>query len=250
VLEVAPLPLRAQSEQSLATLAAANNPFGGIDASLPSFDGQPADPPSGPPLGPDVLAPTVAASADGGGRWPGRRRVHRCRGALALGNSDDASHAVATDAGAGLGAPDLATPDLDTLDLAASDLGQPDLDAGLPAGALVWTAQMDFSQVLNQLPATGVGPSAQVRVSKTNLSSATDLSFIDSVDVVLLTGNGRGGRADAGDPTLALVLDVGAIAGTTGADGGATVCGGGGGGLERGEGRPSPSIPGVARPSH
>ena len=80
-----------------------------------------------------------------------------------FGNSADGSAAVATDAGAGPGAPDLAAPDVDA----------PDLDAGLPAPALVWTAQMDFSQVLNQLPATGVGLSAQVRVSKTSLSSTT-----------------------------------------------------------------------------
>ena len=53
------------------------------------------------------------------------------------------------------------------------------------------------------------------------------MSFINSVDVVLLTGNGQSGSADAGNPTLALVLDAGAIASGTVADGGAPLCGGG-----------------------
>ena len=214
----------------LATLAAANNPFGGSDASLPSAGGQPADSqPSGPSGASDVVAPTVAASADGGTDGLAGDASIDAEASSPFGNPADGSPAVATDAGAGFGAPDLASPDLDTPDLAASDL--PDFDAGLPAAALVWTAQMDFSQVLNQLPATGVGLSAQVRVSKTNLSSATDLSFIDSVDVVLLTGNGPGGSVDAGNPTLALVLDAGAIAGSTGPDGGATLCAGGSGAI-------------------
>ncbi len=76
------------------------------------------------------------------------------------------------------------------LDGAVPTLGEVVLDAGisevvLPPLALAWFVEMDFNEVLRELPATAIGLSANVQVSSVRLTSTEDLSFIDSVDVFL-----------------------------------------------------------------
>ncbi len=102
-----------------------------------------------------------------------------------------------------------------TLGQIALDAGIPGLDGasiGQPPLAVEWVAELDFNQVLKQLPTTAIHLSANVQVSTVNLTSTANLSFIDTVDVFLGrdgttagAGNatpGQGGALlDAGSPT-------------------------------------------------
>ena len=72
-------------------------------------------------------------------------------------------------------------------------------DADIPSASIEWEAEMKFNEVLKQLPSAAANMSANVRLASVNLTSTTDLSFVDSVDVFLSHGQAR---ADSGASTI------------------------------------------------
>jgi len=75
---------------------------------------------------------------------------------------------------------------------------------------LVWVAEMEFNQVLAQLPSAAVSLSADVRLTSVTLTSTTALDFIESVDVVMSHGTANTeGDAPSSSGTSAASVDSG-----------------------------------------
>jgi hypothetical protein len=91
------------------------------------------------------------------------------------------------------------------------------LDAGLPNNVIDQMVPMQFNLVLEELPGVLAGLDVDVRLLSIEVTGATDLAFIDAMDIVLFAGK-KASRA-SGDAE-APAGSMGAGLGTVGSDGG------------------------------
>jgi hypothetical protein len=87
----------------------------------------------------------------------------------------------------GLGSLTPSGIDAAAYDLSAFDAGAEAAlpETGISSGSVTWSAIMRFNDVLGQLPGAAVDLSLDVRLTTVNLASTTDLSFTDSIRVLL-----------------------------------------------------------------
>jgi len=57
--------------------------------------------------------------------------------------------------------------------------------AGVSSGIIQWFAEVPFDEAMKQLPSAAFDLSLNVRISSLHLTSTTDLSFVDTVDIFL-----------------------------------------------------------------
>ena len=82
------------------------------------------------------------------------------------------------------------------------------LDAGLPVNAVEQVVPMQFNLVLEELPGVLAGLDVDVRLLSIEVTGATDLAFIDAIDIVLFAGK-KASRASGDAEAPAESVDAG-----------------------------------------
>jgi hypothetical protein len=90
------------------------------------------------------------------------------------------------------------------------------LDAGLPINVIDQVVPMQFNLVLEELPGVLAGLDVDVRLLSIEVIGATDLAFIDAIDIVLFAGK-KASRANGDAAAPAESVDAGVS--TVGSDG-------------------------------